>query len=163
MVFLTCFCLLVYSWLSCFSSRKKRLLPSTTATPLLPGTRLEAAATTCLVACSRGRCMSSKDEDDKDKKDKERIKVRKWKRMMMMTMMMMMMMMVMVMLLILLGLNSYIVAYLILIGLVPLALPGHLLGGSDIQLRHHPHSMDLGHREAARPGNSTAETTTSTR
>lgn len=31
---------------------KKRLLPSTTATPLLPGTRLEAAATTCLVACS---------------------------------------------------------------------------------------------------------------
>ena len=68
----------------------------------------------------------------------------------------------MVMLLIL-GLNSYIVAYFILIGLVPLALPGHLLGGSDIQLRHHPHSMDLGHREAARPGNSTAETTTSTR
>lgn len=67
------------------------------------------------------------------------------------------------MLLILLGLNSCIVAYLILIGLVPPALPGHLLGGSDIQLRHHPHSMDLGHREAARPGNSTAETTTSTR
>ncbi len=49
-----------------------RLLPSTTATPLLPGTRLEASTATLFGRMfskhwRRRRCMPSKDEDGKDK------------------------------------------------------------------------------------------------